>query len=331
MLRVAAVLIVVLVAASALLHGAHAGRILMPRLRDCRWGWLIVAALWQVGVYVCLAAILAGALDTLGKRLPIGVMLFTAIAFLFTTRGFAVAGLATLILLLGRRGVPADTAQAAAGTFYLGDYISFIALGGVVACSGGLAHSRVETGAALIVAAAVVGIVGAALRVPRACVSLASGLAGGVGRLLRWDPSMAAARAEAAVERFFDRWAQLNSRRRVLIYAALWGGLMHLCESATLVCASAAFGGGVSVNTAIAAYIAGNLAALITMIPGGVGVYDVAMAATLHTLGHVQPGTAVADTLAYRALSIWVPLPVVAGILREIARREPAPKSDIRN
>jgi uncharacterized membrane protein YbhN (UPF0104 family) len=63
----------------------------------------------------------------------------------------------------------------------------------------------------------------------------------------------------------------------------------------------------------------------VSFLPGGVGFFEGAMAAALNHLGHASLGAALAATLLYRFLALWLPLPIVLGLVREMrAKGHPA-------
>ena len=308
---------------AAFLPGIRQSRGLWPSLAHCRWEWIGAAALCQVGVYLTIAGVFGVSIAALGKRLPASTLLLTSMAFLFSTKAFAVAGLATLVLLLGRRGVGADIAQAAAGTFYLADYAGFIALTVGVYFSGGVAgesaHSLIASFALLVCGVAFILIM---LSAPKPVTAFVDRVALGGARLLRRpDPDHIAGKARSVTESFYGRWTELARRRRVIAATTVLALAMHLCETGTVVCCARAFSAPIGVGPAAAGYVAGNLAALVSFLPGGTGFFEGAMAASIGRLGHVPLAVALASTLAYRALALWLPLPLVFGVVREIRRR----------
>lgn len=305
---------------AALLPGLRQSRGLLPSLAHCRWEWIGAAALFQVGVYATIGGIFGVSIGALGKSLRPSTLLFVAMAFLFTTKAFAVAGLATLVLLLKRRGVAADIAQAAAGTFYLADYAGFIVLSLVVYFCGGTlgqsAHGLVLSFGLLI---GTVVLIIAALRAPKVVTRIVDYVALGGARLLRrGDPHHTAAKARSVTESFYHRWNELARRRRAIALTSVLALAMHICETGTVACCARAFDAPVSAGAAAAAYVAGNLAALVSFLPGGVGFFEGAMAATLEHLGREPLTACFAGTLAYRVLALWLPLPIVLLLVREL-------------
>ncbi len=90
-----------------------------------------------------------------------------------------------------------------------------------------------------------------------------------------------------------------------------------LFDAATLAFAFLAIGQPIPYIYALAAYALANMAATITVLPGGIGVFEGGTVAILSLLG-MPPAAALAATLLYRGFSVWLPL--VPGLL--LARRE---------
>ncbi|MDQ2686949.1 MAG: flippase-like domain-containing protein [Armatimonadota bacterium] len=294
-----------------------------PVLTRLRMGWCVGCVLCQGLVYLCLAGMLRAGLGT-APRVSWAFLTGVSVVFLFANRalpGPALAGLMTLVFLLGRRGVSAASAQAAATVFYLADYVSFFALAllslGLILRTSQVADLHPALlGAALGVILIVATGAWALLRSPRAVRVLVMRGALIWGRR-RPDPQALADAAAAAADAFFDRWRLLTARPGSLTWACVWGLGMHLAETLTLVCAARAFGVGLPPGLAAAGYVTGNLAAIVSFLPGGVGFYEGAMVTTWHSIGGVPVAAGLAVTLLYRLLSVWLPLPFVLGTVRQ--------------
>lgn len=293
--------------------------------------WLLAAVGCQGLVYVCLAGILRAGLGPTGHRLPLPFLVSVSFVFLFANRalpGPAVAGLATLVFLLGRRRVPAAAAQAGAAAFYVADYISFfafalLALGLLLRTTRLAALHPALLGTALAVIILVALMAFGLLRSPVTLRRAAVRSAGWIGRR-RPDPRAFGEEAGASVDAFFARWQEITARRRTLAAACGWGLAMHGAEALTLVCCARAFGVRLPFGLAAAGYVTGNLAAIVSFLPGGVGFYEGAMVTTWHTAGRVPLGAALAVTLLYRLLSVWLPLPFALRAVRQALGRAPS-------
>lgn len=310
-------------------HEAGALRGAVSRLD---WRWVLGAVLCQIGVYGGVAAIIAVAVRACGERAAFGYLVFVAFAFLFANRalpGPAVAGLATLVFLLRRRSVSASAAQAAAATFYIADYAGFFALALLALMallhSGGAAalHPRVLIPAILTVAIGAVCAL-AALRSRDRLTRLAERVTLRAMTLLRRSSAQETSqRAGAAASSFHARWTEMTQAPGPLAAACGAALLMHAAEVGTLLCAARAFRAPLAPAAAAAGYVGGNLAAIVSLLPGGLGFFEGAMTVTFHRLGGMPPADALGVTLLYRLLSVWLPLPVLLGVVREaIGKKE---------
>jgi uncharacterized membrane protein YbhN (UPF0104 family) len=90
----------------------------------------------------------------------------------------------------------------------------------------------------------------------------------------------------------------------------------------------AAVGGQVPLAAIALAYAAVNLLNSVPITPGGVGLVEGGMTASLHAAG-LDVGTAAAVALSYRLVSYWLPLaltiPVTLQELATVTRRSVAP------
>lgn len=79
-------------------------------------------------------------------------------------------------------------------------------------------------------------------------------------------------------------------------------------EIATIYTVYAAFSEYVNFGAVIIAYAIANFAGLISVLPGGIGVYEGLMTAVLATVG-VSPAVSIPVTIMYRVLSMAIQLP----------------------
>ena len=104
--------------------------------------------------------------------------------------------------------------------------------------------------------------------------------------------------------------------------AQLWGGsvAVPVLHCLTLYAVLLSLGGGVPfVPVALAYLVASSVAALVPS-PGGFGALDVALVAGLIAVG-TPSATALATVLAYRLLTVWLPLVPGACVLAVLLRR----------
>jgi putative heme transporter len=96
-------------------------------------------------------------------------------------------------------------------------------------------------------------------------------------------------------------WKKLNS--------AFWYALLaNVTEVAVIFCVFVAFGHWVNVGAIIIAYGVANFAGLISVLPGGVGIYEALMVVVLGSMG-VSPAVTLPVIVTYRILNTLVQVP----------------------
>jgi uncharacterized membrane protein YbhN (UPF0104 family) len=271
--------------------------------------WLALAAagtvlLWTAGT--------VSQLGSVARQLPLCRLFAVQIAATFANHLLpgGSAGLAVNVRFLRRHGLSRADAVGA---------VALNMLAGVVTHTGLLAIALVAAPDALTAALGpgrLPGFAGQprswALSVPLA-VALASGLVW-AGR--RWGARAARhVRAHLSV-----LGAVLRTPRRA---AQLWLGSLAVpvLHCLTLYAVLLSLGAGVSlVPVALAYLIASSLSALLPS-PGGFGALDVALVTGLVAVG-TPSATALAAVLAYRLLTVWVPLLPGACVLAILVRRK---------
>jgi uncharacterized protein (TIRG00374 family) len=107
---------------------------------------------------------------------------------------------------------------------------------------------------------------------------------------------------------FHDNYLQIKSRLDQL-KAPFWYSLLaDLTEIAAVYVVYIAFGKFVNIGAVILAYGIANIAGLISVMPGGVGIYEALMTAVLATTG-IPPGVSLPVTVMYRVLNTLVQVP----------------------
>ena len=138
-------------------------------------------------------------------------------------------------------------------------------------------------------------------------------LAGWAAR--RWGPG--------ALRHVRDQLAVLSAVVRTPRRAAqLWGGSLAvpMLHCLTLYAVLLSLGGGVRFLPVALAYLAASSVSALVPSPGGFGALDVALVGGLVAVG-APSATALATVLAYRLLTVWVPLVPGACVLAVLLRR----------
>ena len=125
---------------------------------------------------------------------------------------------------------------------------------------------------------------------------------------------------ESLFEDLHKDYAAIAKDWRQLKVPFFWALVINATEIATVYLAYVALGQLVNPGAVILAYAVASFAGLIAILPGGIGVYEALMTATLATAG-VPKALALSATLIYRIFTMVVFLPI-GFILYQMALRK---------
>jgi uncharacterized protein (TIRG00374 family) len=111
------------------------------------------------------------------------------------------------------------------------------------------------------------------------------------------------------VHRLAARLRSIMADRRVLARAVGWAAANWLLDAASLWAFLAAFGNAPGPDELLVAYGLANVLAAIPVTPGGLGVVEAVLTATLVGFGSTR-GVAILGVIAYRLVNFWLPIPV---------------------
>ena len=114
--------------------------------------------------------------------------------------------------------------------------------------------------------------------------------------------------AKTKFDDFHDNYQQLQSSWRQLRAPFWYAFLANLTEILAVYVVYIAFGKFVNFGAVILAYAIANAAGLVSVLPGGVGVYEALMTAVLASTG-VPAGVSLPVTVMYRVLNTLLQLP----------------------
>jgi uncharacterized protein (TIRG00374 family) len=222
--------------------------------------------------------------------------------------GTAVGGVVTF-RLLARAGVERARAATTLSVQGLGSAIVLLAMLWVgvlvVLPSHGAApgySAAAISGAALVIFA---GFLGAALRYHHRWLWALAERAGARHERLR------IADLTGWLDRSSAWFVELSHQPRRYGAALLWGSLNWLLDIASLWVFLRAFGAGSSPLAVLVAFGVANIVAAIPLTPGGLGVVELTMAASLVAFGSPPEATAL-GIAAYRIVNYWLPIPGAA-------------------
>lgn len=116
-------------------------------------------------------------------------------------------------------------------------------------------------------------------------------------------------KVKEAFTELHENYLVLKKDPKALKTPLLWALSVNLAEVMTVYTVYAAFGYWVNPGAVIIAYAVANFAGLISVLPGGVGIYEALMTATLAAAG-ISPTISIPVTIMYRVLNMGLQLPV---------------------
>jgi uncharacterized protein (TIRG00374 family) len=115
-------------------------------------------------------------------------------------------------------------------------------------------------------------------------------------------------RAERAFVDLHENYKTIESRWRELKMPFLWALVANLTEVLCIYVVYLAFGSVVNLGAVILAYAVANFAGMVSVMPGGVGVYEALMTGVLVAAG-VPASISLSVTVMYRVLSTLIQVP----------------------
>lgn len=322
------------VALGVVLAYAYAHRVELvaigPLLRRADRPALAVAAALQLA-FLTDQALLYFVLFRLARTpLPIGFLVEITLAANLANRLAPVAGGAgasVFALAAGRRGVPMARAAAIHLLFYVVDYATFALVVAVLAA----VLPRVTAlppgaGPALVGFSGAVGLGLVALVAVWLRPDILRRMAGRHGpEPGAADPALLArlrrawSRGLSALERELRVLQPILTSATGLLTAAAVGLSVQLVDMGIVYWSFRAFRYAVPPVTLVAGFSLATVLSLVSLVPGGIGVFEASMTGVFRTLGVPLP-VAAAVTLLYRVLNFWLPLGLGIPGLRRIAR-----------
>lgn len=118
-------------------------------------------------------------------------------------------------------------------------------------------------------------------------------------------------RLATALARVADRLREMAADPRLLVRACGWAAANWLLDAASLWVFLAAFGFQASPDALIVAFGLANVLAAIPVTPGGLGVIEAILVATLVGFG-ADRGPVLLGVVTYRLVNFWLPIPLGA-------------------
>jgi uncharacterized protein (TIRG00374 family) len=115
-------------------------------------------------------------------------------------------------------------------------------------------------------------------------------------------------KARDAFSEFHDNYVQLRKKASLLRRPFWWAFVINLTEVLVVYIVFIAFGEWVNFGAVILAYAVANFAGLISVLPGGVGIYEALMISVLATAG-VSPALTLPVVVMYRVVNTAIQIP----------------------
>jgi len=136
----------------------------------------------------------------------------------------------------------------------------------------------------------------------------------GLNRLIRLvfrkvDEPINIEKARTVFDEFHENYQVLRKDLRRLNGPFWWGLVCNATEVAAVYMVYVAFGHAVNVGAVIMSYAVANFAGLVSVLPGGVGIYEALMTAVMATAG-VSPGITLPVVVMYRVVNTLIQVPV---------------------
>jgi len=115
-------------------------------------------------------------------------------------------------------------------------------------------------------------------------------------------------KARRIVDDFHDNYQLIKSNLKNMKMPFFYAELANITEVMAVYVVYIAFGKLINIGAVILAYAIANIAGLISIMPGGFGIYEALMTAVLASTG-VPPGVSFPVTVTYRILNTLVQIP----------------------
>jgi uncharacterized protein (TIRG00374 family) len=279
-------------------------------LSDLRWWWVLLAIGAELFSYLSYASLQSRLLNAGDVRIPLVPMTGISLAANAIQNSLP-GGIVFYAAYLYRQYRRFGADEVLAGwTLVAVNALSFITLSAIAAVGLCLA---LGTGSALDLVEVILGIViTAALLVllwaerSRLLPHLARTVRLSQRLTHRPSPNLT---AEDVIDRWLARVGSVSPNRTDWAWATGFSLGNWIADCACLTISFLAVGAGVPWRGLLLAYGAGQLAAILPITPGGLGVVEGSLTIALVTFGGAQDST-VAAVLLYRLISFWLLLPV---------------------
>lgn len=148
-----------------------------------------------------------------------------------------------------------------------------------------------------------------------------------VRRLARRVPLLDEENMDRLIHRLAERLRKLTADRPLMLRTVGWAAANWLLDAGALWVFLLAFGYRAPLDGLIVSYGLAHVLAAIPITPGGLGVVEAVLSATLVGFGATR-GVAVLGVIAYRLVNFWLPIPFGAAAYLSLRLQPDVPRAD---
>ncbi len=305
------------------------------KLFDLNYFWLLMIVPLQIGNYSSTAMYYRSYLKNLGEDVPFKSLFKVALEMNFVNNVFpsgGFSGFGYFGMRMKSLNVPTSKAtltQVMRHTLTFMSFIVYLSVALLIISLFGSANrfmimvSTSIIGLILTSTAILLYIITSSARIRAFMAFLPKALNGLLNMFRRHKkPTINIERIENLFDQLHRDYLLIHSNWRALKRPFLFTLLMNLTELCTIMVVYFAFGKVVNFGALIIAYAVANIAGLLAVLPGGVGVYEGLMTAVLTSAG-IPKALALSATLVYRVLNMSIFLPVGFILYQKALRQNP--------
>jgi len=284
--------------------------------------WALPAMIvWQVLNYHSYAKLYQSLFRTLGERIRYRPLLRVSLELNFINNVFpsgGVSGISYFALRMRDANVPASKSTVVQLAKFVFVFVSFQILLGValiLLAIGGNVNRFTILVAGSLFTLLLVGSIGLAFVISSKTRinSFFTYITRFVNRIIhmfrpRYPETISIEKAHRAFDELHHNYALLKSNIGALKKPLFFALLCNIAEILAIYTVYVAFGRFVNPGAVILAYAVASFSGVISVLPGGVGIYEATMTVVLAAAG-VPPGLSIPVTVMYRVLNMLIQIP----------------------
>jgi uncharacterized protein (TIRG00374 family) len=290
-------------------------------LGKVRWPYLVLIVPLVALSYHAQTRMYQRMFGLIGHKLHYGFTLKAALELNFVNQVFPSGGVSGISYFGVRMrsaditGTQASLVQIMKLLLYFVSFEMLLAVGLLILALEGKANDLMVLVAGSITTLLIIGTVAfvAIIGSERRIHTTFTGVTRGINKLLRFvsrgnADAISTERAERIVKDLHVSYKMMESRYMELRSPLAWALIVNLTAILSIYAVYVAFGAWVNLGAIIVAYSVANFAGLISVLPGGAGIYEALMIGVL-AAGGIPAALSLPVTVMYRVLSTLIQLP----------------------